>query len=34
MHGEDALFIAKTFYKTLAVVKYIGGQQNGLPGAQ
>ena len=32
MHGENALFVAKTFYKTLAVVKYIGGK-NGLPGS-
>ena len=31
MHGENATYIAKTFYKTLAVVKYIGGS-NGLPG--
>ena len=31
VHGENAIYIAKTFYKTLAVVKYIGGS-NGLPG--
>ena len=31
MHGESALFIARTFYKTTAVVKYAGGA-NGLPG--
>lgn len=32
MHGENALFVARTFYKTTAVVKYAGGQANGLPG--
>jgi len=32
VHGENALFIATTFYKTLAVVKHIGGTENGLPG--
>ena len=32
VHGESALFIARTFYKTTAVVKYAGGA-NGLPGA-
>jgi hypothetical protein len=32
VHGENALFIATTFYKTLAVVKHIGGSENGLPG--
>lgn len=32
MHGENALFIARTFYKTTAVVKYAGGQASGLPG--
>ena len=31
MHGESALFIARTFYKTTAVVKYAGGA-TGLPG--
>ena len=32
VHGDNAIFIAKTFYKTLAVVKYLGGKENGLPG--
>ena len=32
VHGDNALFIARTFYKTTAVVKYAGGQANGLPG--
>ncbi|KAK9842053.1 hypothetical protein WJX81_006373 [Elliptochloris bilobata] len=31
-HGSDALFIAKAFYKTTAVVKYMGGQEKGLAG--
>lgn len=31
-HGEDALYIAKAFYKTTAVVKYMSGQEKGLPG--
>lgn len=25
MHGDAALFIARDFYRTLAVVKYLGG---------
>lgn len=25
VHGDNALFIARTFYKTTAVVKYLGG---------
>jgi DNA mismatch repair protein MSH2 len=25
VHGESALFIARDFYRTLAVVKYLGG---------
>ncbi|KAK9813003.1 hypothetical protein WJX72_007194 [[Myrmecia] bisecta] len=32
VHGENALFIARQFYKTTAVVKYIGDPSNGLPG--
>lgn len=32
VHGENALFIATRFYKTLAVVKHMGGTENGLPG--
>ena len=31
-HGENALFVARTFYKSLAVVKYIGGSFKGLAG--
>jgi hypothetical protein len=35
VYGENALFIATTFYKTSAVVKYIGGPQGvGIPGLQ
>lgn len=26
------MYIAKAFYKTTAVVKYMGGQEKGLPG--
>ena len=32
VHGEDAVFIARQFYKTTAVVKYLGQQDSGLPG--
>ena len=32
VHGEDALFIARQFYKTTADVKYLGKQDSGLPG--
>lgn len=33
MHGDAALFIARDFYRTLAVVKYLGGPPpTGTPG--
>lgn len=33
VHGEAALFIARDFYRTLAVVKYLGGPPpTGTPG--
>lgn len=28
--GQDALFVARTFYKTQAVVRYVGGSEKGL----
>ena len=32
VHGPDALAVAQQYYRTTAVVKYYGSQQNGLPG--
>jgi DNA mismatch repair protein MSH2 len=33
VHGDAALFIARDFYRTLAVVKYLGGPPpSGTPG--
>jgi len=33
VHGENALFVARTFYRTTAVVKHLGGSGGsaGLP---
>ena len=33
VHGENAVFIAKSFYKTTAVVKTMGSSSNSLQGA-
>lgn len=34
VYGDNALFITTTFYKTSAVLKYIGGPEGvGIPGA-
>jgi hypothetical protein len=33
VHGENAVFIAKKFYKTTAVVKTMGSGSNNLQGA-
>lgn len=33
VHGENAVFIAKNFYKTTAVVKTMGSSSNSLQGA-
>ena len=33
MHGESALFIARQYYRTTAVIKYFGSVDTGLPGA-
>jgi hypothetical protein len=33
VHGENAVFIAKKFYKTTAVVKTMGAGSNTLQGA-
>lgn len=32
MHGDNAMFIARQFYKTTAVVRMLGKQDGGLPG--
>ena len=32
VHGENAVFIAKSFYKTTAVVKTMGSSSNNLQG--
>ena len=32
VHGENAIFIAKSFYKTTAVVKTMGSSSNNLQG--
>ncbi len=33
VHGESALFIARQYYRTTAVIKYFGSVDTGLPGA-
>ncbi len=33
VHGACALFIARQYYKTTAVIKYYGDPPTGLPGA-
>ena len=32
VHGESALFIARQYYRTTAVIKYFGSVDTGLPG--
>lgn len=32
VHGASALFIARQYYKTTAVIKYYGSPETGLPG--
>lgn len=32
VHGDDALFVARAFYKTMTVVKYLGHGEGALPG--
>lgn len=34
VHGASALFIARQYYKTTAVIKYYGSAETGLPGAR
>ncbi len=34
MHGDNALYVARTFYRTTAVVKYLGGGSSGGGGGQ
>ena len=33
VHGDSALFIARQYYRTTAVIKYFGSVDTGLPGA-
>ena len=32
VHGDSALFIARQYYRTTAVIKYFGSVDTGLPG--
>ena len=32
VHGDDATFVARTFYKTTTVVKYLGHGESALAG--
>ncbi len=31
MHGDSALYVARTYYKTTAVIKHLGGAASGVP---